>query len=72
MWPVYPHDCKRCILLGHWEEHDLYFCPEHKGGTVKARYGSRFWEVLSEEPAHPAISEARRMAQKQGFILRQP
>jgi len=26
--PVYAHHCEECEFLGHFEEHDLYFCGQ--------------------------------------------
>ena len=38
--PVFAHDCSDCVFLGHYQEHDLYFCPKDSvdGGTVIARW----------------------------------
>jgi hypothetical protein len=38
MKPIFRHDCEACSFLGHYEEHDLYYCPGEP--TVIARYGS--------------------------------
>lgn len=50
--PVFAHDCDECIYLGHYEEHDLYFCPKELGGegTVIARYGGDGPEYASGLP----------------------
>jgi hypothetical protein len=42
--PVYRHDCDSCLYLGHFEEHDLYYCgcpaqSPHRLPTVIARWG---------------------------------
>lgn len=35
------HDCDKCEFLGHFEEHDLYWCPGSAlGPTVVARWSS--------------------------------
>lgn len=38
MKPRFQHDCGACVFLGHYEEHDLYYCPGEP--TVIARYSS--------------------------------
>ena len=39
--PVFEHDCDACIFLGHYEGHDLWFCPREVAGyTVIARWSS--------------------------------
>jgi len=39
MKPRFQHDCDKCIFLGHFNEHDVYFCPKSNGGSLLARYG---------------------------------
>jgi hypothetical protein len=36
--PVFKHDCDDCEYLGHFDEHDLYYC-KNGGPTVIARWG---------------------------------
>lgn len=36
----YPHHCKECTFLGHYNGHDLYFCSQGLRPTVMARFGS--------------------------------
>lgn len=35
--PKFQHDCTACIFLGHFEDHDLYYCDREP--TVIARFG---------------------------------
>lgn len=35
--PKFQHDCSRCVYLGHFEDHDLYYCAGEP--TVIARFG---------------------------------
>lgn len=35
--PKFKHDCTSCVYLGHFEDHDLYYCPNDP--TVIARFG---------------------------------
>lgn len=37
--PVFKHDCDDCEYLGHYEEHDLYYCSSKVIPTVIARWG---------------------------------
>lgn len=36
--PVFKHDCDCCEYLGHYEEHDLYYCKDNMIPTVSARW----------------------------------
>ena len=37
--PTFKHDCEVCQYLGHFEDHDLYYCGAHGGmPTVIARW----------------------------------
>lgn len=40
--PLHTHDCDRCVFLGTYERHDLYYCGSQRIGstTVIARWGS--------------------------------
>ncbi|KKN39832.1 hypothetical protein LCGC14_0739440 [marine sediment metagenome] len=40
MIPKYKHDCKDCIFLGNYNNHDLYSCWSGSSPTVVARYGN--------------------------------
>lgn len=55
--PVFLHDCEDCVFLGHYEEHDLYFCPKEAGseGTVIARWSGNGPDYASGLPfgKHP-------------------
>jgi hypothetical protein len=68
----FQHDCKNCKPLGHYNEHDLYFCTQ--GGlvpTVLARYGSEGPEYLSGltlASAVPELGEAARRAVAAGYL----
>ena len=68
----FQHDCKNCKPLGHYNEHDLYFCAQ--GGlvpTVLARYGNEGPEYLSGltlAPAIPELGEAARRAVAAGYL----
>lgn len=41
--PIFAHDCNACIFLGHYESHDLYYCPDETPphGTVIARWSGK-------------------------------
>lgn len=70
--PRFTHDgCPRCVFLGNWEDHDLYFCPQNGMPTVLARYGDEGSHYLSGvEAAHlvPALGEAKRRAEINGLL----
>ena len=36
--PIYEHDCDKCVFLGNYDGHDLYYCPAGVRGTVIARF----------------------------------
>ena len=48
MKPRFQHDCDNCVFLGHYEGHDLYYCPREP--TVIARYGGGGPEYTSGLP----------------------
>lgn len=39
--PLYEHDCEVCRFLGHFEDFDMYFCPQDGRPTVIVRDGNR-------------------------------
>ena len=41
MTPKYKHDCEKCVPVGHFFGHDVYFCTPAGDGlpTLLARYG---------------------------------
>lgn len=38
---LYDHDCAVCQFLGHFEDFDMYFCPQDGRPTVIVRDGNR-------------------------------
>lgn len=59
--PVYAHDCDDCVFLGHYEGHDLYFCPkEADEGTVIARWSGDGPDYASGLPfGHVPLSNSK-------------
>lgn len=46
--PTFKHDCDACIYLGHFEDHDLYYCGADGGmPTVIARWSGSGPEYAS-------------------------
>lgn len=37
--PHFQHDCEECVYIGHYDEHDLYRCPQMGMPTIVARFG---------------------------------
>ena len=35
--PSFKHDCDKCLFLGHYDGHDLYYCAQQLTPTVIAR-----------------------------------
>lgn len=74
--PVYPHDCRSCVFLGHIAcpdlgACDLYACPQELGGpTVVARFGpgSAYTSGLCFIRHRPALEEAARRAVARGLL----
>lgn len=78
----YHHDCSHCVLLGsiyiEGEYFDLYFCSQGslKLPTVLARYGDEesnyfsglSFSGLSFSEFHPALAEAKNLAEQRGLI----
>lgn len=50
--PMFAHDCDHCVYMGHYEGHDLYFCPQEAGGegTVIARWSGNGPDYASGLP----------------------
>ena len=74
--PMFTHDCKRCVFLGHYhtatDRYDLYYCTEYGTPTVLARYGSGESEYtcgIFLAPLNHPIAIAREMAERRGLIL---
>jgi hypothetical protein len=34
--PQFMHGCTKCVFLGRYELHDLYFCENHKGAGASS------------------------------------
>ena len=71
--PRFTHDCARCVTLGEFNGHDLYFCQQRSLGipTVLARYGNQGPEYYSGilSAAHePRLGEALVRAGERGLI----
>lgn len=68
----YKHDCDCCNFLGHYEEHDLYYCSQDGGiPTVIARWGNDghdYSSGLSFVNHIPVIAEASRRAIDKGYL----
>ncbi len=53
MKPKFSHDCLRCIFLGHFRDHDVYYCvneafSSETGGSLIARHDM----TLHDRPIH--------------------
>lgn len=61
--PLYEHDCKNCVFLGHYQGADLYFCPR-PWKTFIARYSSEGSEYDSglDVSENDFLIEAQRRA----------
>jgi hypothetical protein len=72
--PRYRHDCEDCKPLGQFEQYDLYFCEQGFNGqlnTVIARFSDRGADYISGlcfADQIPAIGEAKKRAEAQGYI----
>lgn len=68
--PRHPHDCDCCTFLGHYGEHDLYFCPQGGHPTVIARFGEHgdYLSGLWAADFHPELNVAKKRAQNLGLI----
>jgi hypothetical protein len=70
--PAFQHDCSGCIFLGHYQGHDLYFCPQNGLPTVIARYSSEGSDYKSGMPfadgIDPELTEAKKRAVEKGIF----
>jgi len=70
--PRYTHDCTRCVLLGHHEACDLYFCGKQHEPTLVARFSSEGQDYSSgtcfSYGAIGPLAEARSLAQAKGLM----
>jgi len=74
--PQHPHDCDRCIFLGHYydgAQYDLYFCDQNGFDipTVVARYGSEGHHYLAGlgcVTPNSALEAAQEMAGRRGLL----
>ena len=70
--PRFQHDCDVCQFLGHYRDHDLYFCDATPAvPTVRARYGSdgmQYTSGLQLAEFDPHLTEARERAIARGLL----
>ncbi len=69
----YQHDCTACVYLGHFEEYDLYVCPQGGIPTVIARFSSEGPDYQSGLDAGksgllPFLAEAYSRAVSNGLL----
>lgn len=74
--PNFLHNCKECIFLGHFDKHDLYYCPS---GAPTPRLKARFdhddvdmkWCVASARRAEGDrhLLQAFQIALKSGLLF---
>lgn len=67
--PKFMHDCDECVFLGHFEKHDLYYCPQDQ--TLTGRYDhdqTDYIIALAEATTDPILGEAFRRAQDRGLL----
>ena len=67
----YQHDCKICVFLGNYRDHDLYYCPQGGLPTVIARYSDAGPDYVSGRAIanlHPALAVAERLACDRGLL----
>lgn len=74
--PMFTHDCEQCVFLGHYNNHDLYYCghPDVQQGipTLIARWGNdgpEYSSGMAFVGTIPEITEAYRRAKKLGCQL---
>lgn len=68
--PKFLHDCTKCIFLGHFEKHDLYYCPDDK--TLTARFDHDQMDcrtILAGATSDPILGEAFRRAKKRDLLF---
>jgi hypothetical protein len=67
--PKFMHDCRHCVFLGHYEKHDLYYCPKEE--TLTARFDHDDTDcviALAEATTHPLLSVAFLRAEERGLL----
>jgi len=67
--PKFLHDCSRCVFLGHFQKHDLYYCPKEK--TLTGRFDHDDTDcviALAEMTTDPILGEAFKRAQDRGLL----
>lgn len=73
--PRFEHDCDKCIFLGHYNEHDLYFCPQGGSPTVIARWssdGPDYISGLALVKSSEVLQMAQRRAMEIGLFISYP
>ena len=71
--PKFQHDCEKCQFMGHYLDHDMYYCDQSEfSPTVVVRYGSQgpeyqsgIFEHLTEEKP---LGKALQLAKNFGYI----
>lgn len=67
--PKFLHDCEMCIFLGHFEKHDLYYCPSEKTLTARFDHDQRDCRIImAEATTDPVLGEAFRRAKKKNLL----
>lgn len=71
--PKYNHDCDKCVFLGNWAEHDLYWCSQNGFPTVISRHGNEPDAYTSgidvaKTNALPSLAEAFKRAKYKGLV----
>lgn len=69
---MFEHDCNKCISLGSFQDHDLYFCKQGSLPTVIARFGNNpedYKSGLIFADIDPELSEAKKRAISRSLIL---
>lgn len=67
--PKFMHDCSQCVFLGHFQKHDLYYCPDEK--TLTARFDHDDTDcliALAEATSAPILGEAFKRAKERGLL----
>ncbi len=70
---VYAHTCAKCVYLGRFERHDLYYCNQGNRPTVLARFGNASHEYISGMgliSVDDKLREAHERAILKGLILK--
>ncbi len=68
----FQHDCEKCIYLGEWQGHDLYWCAQGGRPTVIARWGDdgpnyQSGMIFADRELIPALVEAKTRALQRGL-----